>query len=102
MTRPVTTVGNPSSVARSPRRVLCRPAPSMSTPMPRSSGQVLAMALSGTDRPAIVFAENPQCPRQCGEIRNQGEDKGRGGNDAELAHRRQIREYERQKAAGID
>ena len=48
MIAPVTTVGNPSSVARTPSSVLCRPVPSMSTPMPRSSGQVAAMARVGS------------------------------------------------------
>src|ERR1700686_379290 len=51
MITPVTRVGNPSSVARRPRRVLCRPAPSMSTPMPRSNGQFAVIALNGTLRP---------------------------------------------------
>src|SRR5882757_6057945 len=48
MMTPVTRLGNPSSVARRPRRVLCRPAPSMSTPMPRSNGQFAVMVLNGT------------------------------------------------------
>jgi len=48
MMAPVTTVGNPSSVARTPSSVLCRPEPSMSTPMPRSSGQVAAIARVGS------------------------------------------------------
>ena len=50
----------------------------------------------------IVSAQDPQRARQRGEIGQQREDKGRGGDDAELAHRRQVREHERQKAAGID
>src|SRR5215469_13852916 len=40
MTMPVTGVGNASIVARTPSRVLCRPAPSMRMPMPSNSGQV--------------------------------------------------------------
>src|ERR1700720_2287499 len=54
MITPVTRVGNPSSVARRPRSVLCKPAPSMSTPMPRSNGQFAVMALNGTLRPIGV------------------------------------------------
>src|ERR1700733_9665390 len=48
MIAPVTGVGNPSSVARMPSTVLCRPAPSISTPMPSSSGQVVVMIVIGT------------------------------------------------------
>src|SRR5450432_4050416 len=102
MTRPVTRVGKPSSVARSPRSVLCSPAPSMSTPIPKSSGQFLVIVLNGTARPMVISAQNPQRTRQCGEVGNQREDKGRRGNDAEFAHRRKIRQHQRQKAAGVD
>jgi hypothetical protein len=48
---PVTSVGKPSNVARTPRSVLWRPAPSMSTPIPRSSGQFVLIALKGTAGP---------------------------------------------------
>src|SRR5580704_13066888 len=48
MTRPVTGVGKPSSVARSPSSVDCSPAPSMRIPMPSSSGQVAMSGLTGT------------------------------------------------------
>src|SRR5882757_3056687 len=40
MMMPVTGVGNPSSVARKPSSVPCRPAPNINTPMPRSNGHV--------------------------------------------------------------
>src|SRR5580704_8330444 len=50
----------------------------------------------------IKSAQNPQRARQCGEIGEQGENKRRRGNDAELAHRRQVRKRQRQKAAGVD
>src|ERR1700733_7391265 len=46
MMMPVTGVGNPSSVARKPSSVPCRPAPSINTPMPRSSGHVAVIALT--------------------------------------------------------
>ena len=52
MTAPVTTVGNPSNVARRPSKVLYSPVPNMSTPMPKSSGQVAEIALIGS-MPAI-------------------------------------------------
>src|SRR5580765_5214702 len=48
MTTPVTTVGKDSRVARIPSTVLCNPAPSISMPMPSSSGQVRVIVLSGT------------------------------------------------------
>src|SRR5580658_6206914 len=46
MMMPVTGVGNPSSVARKPSSVPCRPAPSINTPMPRSSGHVAVIELT--------------------------------------------------------
>src|ERR1017187_6313791 len=48
MIMPVTGGGNPSSVARRPRSVPCRPAPNIRTPMPRSSGHVVVIVLRGT------------------------------------------------------
>ena len=47
MTAPMAAVEKPSLVPRTPSRVDCRPAPSMSTPIPSSSGQAVAMALRG-------------------------------------------------------
>src|ERR1700739_2891031 len=46
MMMPVTGVGNPSSVARKPSSVPCRPAPSINTPMPRSKGHVAVIELT--------------------------------------------------------
>src|SRR6185437_3887150 len=48
MMMPVTGVGNPSSVARKPSNVPCRPAPNISTPMPRSKGHVADIAFTRT------------------------------------------------------
>ena len=45
MITPIAVVEKPSFVARTPSRLDCRPAPSMSTPMPRSSGQAVAFAV---------------------------------------------------------
>src|ERR1700732_2307801 len=46
MMMPVTGVGNPSSVARRPSSVPCRPAPNINTPIPRSSGHVAVIELT--------------------------------------------------------
>src|SRR5690606_3810303 len=53
MTTPVTKGGNPSIVARNPINVPCNPAPSMSMPMPSSSGQVENTCRAGNAMPAV-------------------------------------------------
>src|SRR5882672_3301754 len=50
----------------------------------------------------FIAAKDPQRSRQRGEVRQQREHEGGGGDDAELAHRRQVRHHQRQKAAGVD
>ncbi len=50
----------------------------------------------------IVGSQDPQRGRQRGEIGKQRQHECGGGDDAELAHRRQVRKREREKAAGID
>src|SRR6185312_6441795 len=75
MTTPVTGAGNPSRVARRLISVPCRPAPSMSIPMPSRSCQVaasppgLTAVLAGAA--AISHARGDQPEKDPGDARNE-------------------------------
>src|SRR5580658_9431401 len=50
----------------------------------------------------LKAAQDPQCRWQSGEIGEQREDEGRRGDNAELPHRRQVRQRQGEEAARID